>query len=340
MAAPGPGNEALRAFPARWRALRQNRAMAHLHPHSHGHDHGSHAHGGGDPHDEHALASAATLGAFRTGTLLNLALVAIELVAGVWLGSMALLGDAGHNAGDVLGLLLAWGAARLATRKPTARHTYGLARSTILAALLNAGLLLVACGALAWESVQRIGSPHPVPGVPVMLVAFAGVLVNAGTAAMFWRSRKRDANARGAFLHMVADAGVSLGVVVVGGLVALTGWTWLDPAAGLAIAVAIGLGSIGLLREAVDLSLDAVPRGLDLAKIEDSLRSVRTVRSVHDLHVWAMSTTVAALTAHIEHDGTRDTDALLADVQEVLRAKWGIAHSTIQFENVGCGQRC
>lgn len=306
--------------------------------HHHDHDDGTRV--STDPHDQHAVADSNTTGAFRWSTLLNITLVVFEAGVGLAIGSMALLADAGHNLGDVLGLLLAWGATRLAVRRPTARHTYGMARSTILAALLNAAILLVACGALALESARRISDPQPVPGLPVMAVALLALLVNAGSAALFWRSRRSDLNARGAFLHLAADAGVSLGVVVVGALVLRTGWHWLDPAAGIGISIVIGLSSIGLLREALALSLDAVPRGMDLAAIDAALRSVPGVRSVHDLHVWSLSTTAAALTAHLEHDGTRDGDALLADAQRVIVERFGIRHTTMQFENVGCGRDC
>jgi cobalt-zinc-cadmium efflux system protein len=307
----------------------------------HSHSHHDHSHPPGpDPHDHHAHISGHGLAAFRFGTLLNLGLVAAEAAVGFAVGSMALLADAGHNLGDVLGLVLAWIAAKLALRRPSPRHTYGMARSTILAALLNASLLLVACGALATESIRRLGAPAPVPGLVVMGMAALGFVVNAATAMLFWRGRRFDLNERGAFLHMAADATVSLAVVVVGGLMALTGWHWLDPVAGLAIAVAILLSGLGLLRESVELSLDAVPRGLDLGQIDGALRAVAGVTSLHDLHVWPLSTTVTALTAHLEHDGTRDTDTLLVEVQSLLLQRFGIGHSTIQFENVGCGQRC
>lgn len=315
--------------------------MAHAHHHHHGHAHHGHAHGAGeDPHDHHAEAGAKTLGAYRISTILNIALVIGEAAAGFWLGSMALLGDAGHNLTDVLGLVLAWGATKLATRAPTQRHTYGMARSTILAALVNAALLLVACGALAWESIQRLSQVHDVAGLPVMAVAAFGALVNAGSAAMFWRARKDDVNARGAFLHMAADAAVSLGVVIVGGVVALTGWSWLDPIAGLGIALVILVSSLGLMRDSLDLALDAVPRGMDVDAIRAALIELPGVNAVHDLHVWPLSTTVTALTAHVEHDGSRVTDELLAQAQKMLIARFGIEHSTLQFENVGCGADC
>jgi len=309
----------------------------HGHDHHHGHDPATESE---DPHDHHADAGTRALAAFRTSTLLNVGLVVVEAGIGFWTNSMALLGDAGHNLSDVLGLLLAWGAARLSVRRPSARHTYGLARSTILAALLNAALLLVACGALVWESVGRFGVPHEVPGGWVAATAMIAVGVNLLSALPFWRSRRKDANARAAFLHLVADAAVSLAVVVVGGLVVLTGWHWLDPAAGIGIAIVIGFSSISLLRESMDLALDAVPRGMDLDQIRAALTAVPGVRRVHDLHVWPLSTTVAALTAHLEHDGTRVPDELLSDAQRTIATKFGIHHTTLQFENVGCGSDC
>jgi cobalt-zinc-cadmium efflux system protein len=322
----------------------------HGHRHGHSHDHGhDHAHGSGhdhgahaspDSHDEHATNSALTQRAFRWSTGLNITLVAVEAGVGFAVGSMALLADAGHNASDVLGLLLAWGASRLALRRPTARHTYGMARSTILAALLNAALLLVACGALAWEAIQRIGEPYPVPGLVVMAVAGVALLVNGVSAMLFFRVQHGDLNARGAFLHLVADAAVSLAVVASGAVIWFTNWTWVDPAVSLAVLVAIVWSGWGLMRESLDLALDAVPRGLDLGRIDAELLAITGVRSIHDLHVWPLSTTVAALTAHLEHDGTRDTDALLLDAQTRLAEKFGIRHTTIQFENIGCAQRC
>jgi cobalt-zinc-cadmium efflux system protein len=303
--------------------------MAHLH-----------AHDGEDPHDHHAEGGSHTLAAFRISTTLNVALVLVEIGIGLWLGSMALLADAGHNLSVVLGLVLAWGAAKLSTRRPSARHTYGFARSTILAALLNSALLLVACGGLAWESIHRLGMPHPVPGLAISVTAGFAFFVNAGSAALFWRGRRRDVNMRGAFVHMAGDAAVSLAVVVVGLLVAWTGWSWLDPLAGLLIAVMILVSSVGLLRESIELSLDAVPRGIELDAIRTELTALTGVRAVHDLHVWPLSTTVAALTAHLEHDGSRVSDELLAEAQRVIAARFGIHHTTLQFENVGCGSDC
>ncbi len=317
--------------------------MSHHHHHGHGHHHhghGAHAHDGPDPHDDHAHAGVATLTAFRWSTGLNLILVAAEAAVGLTIGSMSLVADAGHNLSDVLGLVLAWAATRIATRRPTQKHTYGMARSTILASLTNAVLLLVACGALAWESVHRFGEVHHVEGKWVTITALVGVLVNAGSAALFWRGQKHDVNARGAFLHMAADAAISLAVVVTGIIISYTGLDWLDPAMGLVIAAFIVVSSWGLLRESLDLALDAVPRGLDLDQIRAALETIDSVKAVHDLHVWPLSTTVAALTAHLEHEGRRDTDELLTECQVMIAERFRIKHTTLQFENVGCSQRC
>lgn len=310
----------------------------HHHPHTpHGHDHD---HGHDDPHDRHAIAHASADGSYYFSVALNIALVVIQAGVGFAIGSMALLGDAGHNAGDVLGLVLALWAMRLARRKPDARHTYGYARSTILAAITNAALLLIACGALAVESVRRLDNPAPVPGFWVMVAATAGLIVNTVSAALFWRGAKSDTNLRAAFMHLASDAAVSLGVLIVGVVLMFKPWYWLDPAAGLLVAIVIFLAAIGLLRDALDLALDAVPKGLDIPTIEAAIAEVPGVRKVHDLHVWSLSTTVNALTAHIEHTGERDNDALLRDAEAVIQARFGINHTTIQLENIGCARRC
>ncbi len=311
-----------------------------MHNHHHGaHDH-DHGHAHDDPHDRHAIAHAGANRRYYIGVALNILLVIVQAVVGFAIGSMALLGDAGHNAGDVLGLILALWAMRLAKRKPDARHTYGYARSTILAANINAALLLIASGALAVESIRRFGDPVAVPGFWVMIAAAVGLIVNAGSAAAFWSGSKHDSNLRAAFLHLVADAAVSLGVLVVGLILMFKPWYWLDPLAGLLVSIAISLGAFGLLRESLALALDAVPKGLDVATIEAALRDVPGVRHVHDLHVWPLSTTVNALTAHVEHDGTRDGDALLRDAEAAIQQRFGISHTTIQLENIGCDRHC
>lgn len=310
--------------------------LGHSHSHGHDHDHGP----GHDPHDVHAHAHESALGAFRWSMLLNVALVVAEAIAGFMIDSVALLADAAHNLGDVLGLLLAYAAARLALKKPDARHTYGYARSTILAAMVNAGILLFACGALTIEAIERFGANHQPSGVIMMAVAGLAVLVNAGSALLFWRSQKHDLNARGAFLHLAADAAVSIAVVGAGLLITLGGPNWLDPLISLLVNAVILWSAIQLLRQALDLSLDAVPAHLSVADIDRALKVIPGVRALHDLHVWPLSTTVAAMTAHIEHDGIRDSDELLADAQDVMARKFNIHHCTIQLENVGCRQRC
>lgn len=278
--------------------------------------------------------------AFAVGVGLNLGFAVLEAGFGLWANSLALVADAGHNLSDVLGLLLAWGANYLAGRPPTARRTYGLRRSSVLAALLNAVLLLLAAGGIAWEAVRRLREPEPVAGLMVVGVAAVGVVVNTATALLFLAGRKRDLNIRGAFLHMAADAGVSAGVVVAGLVIRYTGWTWADPVASLAIVVVIVAGTWGLFREALDLALDAVPPGIDPAAVEAYLAGLPGIVAVHDLHVWAMSTTEAALTVHLVKPDGRLDDGLLGCVTEDLRAKFGIAHATIQLEQAAdhaCG---
>lgn len=300
-----------------------------------------HSHLAADPHDLHALGGGRKMLAFRVSIGLNTLLVIAQIVAAAWLGSVALAADAVHNAMDVLGLFLAFVAARLALRRPDARHTYGMARSTILAAMANAGLVLAACGALAWESLTRLFQTHATPpALWVMGVAAIALVVNAVSAAMFWRGSHTDLNERGAFIHLLGDAAVSLGVVVAGLGLWLTGWAWLDPAAGLAIALVVAWSGYQLLRESLALALDAVPRGIDLAAIRAALLAEDGVHGVHDLHVWPLSTTVTALTVHLEHDGQRDNDALLAAIHDLLAQRFGIRHTTVQLEHVACGRRC
>lgn len=270
--------------------------------------------------------------AFAIGVGLNVGFVLIETVAGCVIGSLALLADAGHNLGDVLGLLLAWGAASLAKRRPTQRRTYGLRRSSILAAVFNAVLLLVAVGGISWEAVRRLFAPEPAPGPAVIWVAAAGIAVNTATALLFRRGREEDVNIRGAYLHMAADAGVSAGVVVAGVAMQLTGWAWLDPAVGLLIAGVILVGTWDLLRESFDLAVDAVPRGIDAGAVGQYLAGLPGVAEVHDLHIWALSTTETALTAHLVVPERPAGDDLLARVSRDVHDLFGIEHATIQVE--------
>jgi len=270
--------------------------------------------------------------AFAIGVFANAGFVVVEAALGFLSGSLALLADAGHNLSDVFGLVLAWGAFRLASRPPTARRTYGLGRTTILAALLNSVLLAAAGGGIAWEAVRRLAHPDPVAGGVVMWAAGAGIVVNAGTALLFVRVRKGDLNARAAFLHMAADAGVSAGVVLAGLAMLTTGYLWIDPIVSLAVVAAIGLGTWGVLRESLDLALDAVPRGVDREAVEAYLAGLPGITAVHDLHIWGMSTTQTALTAHLVKPDAAGDDALLACICEELAQRFGIEHATVQRE--------
>lgn len=270
--------------------------------------------------------------AFALGTLFNVGFVAIEVVFGLLSGSLALLADAGHNAGDVVGLLLAWGAHYLRRRRPTARHTYGWRSASILAALLNAMILLAAVGGIGWEAIQRFGRPEPVATTTVIWVAAVGTAINTGTALLFLRGRHEDLNIRGAFLHMAADAGVSLGVVAAGLAIRATGATWLDPVASLAIGLVILISGWDLFREALHLALGGVPRNIELGQVRDYLSGLPGVERVHDLHVWAMSTTETALTAHLVKPDPAGDDELLAQAVRGLKQRFNIDHVTLQWE--------
>ena len=295
--------------------------MAHDHAH---HDH-SHGHAG------HSHAPDNFGWAFAIGATLNTVFVIAELIFGYAANSLALISDAVHNLSDVVALLLAWGAAWLSQKQPTQRHTYGYRRASILAAQFNAGLLLVAVGGIVVEAVNRLYSPTPVAGWTVVVVAALGVAVNGFTALLFMRGRHGDLNIRGAYLHMVADAGVSLGVVVATFIIMLTGWLWLDPAISLVIAAVVFWSGWGLARDSVNLALDGVPRGIELAAVRDYLASLEGVSEVHDLHVWAMSTNETALTAHLVRPGGTD-DAFLHRVCEELSHRFNIHHPTLQIE--------
>jgi cobalt-zinc-cadmium efflux system protein len=278
-------------------------------------------------------ASAGTYDqAFTIGIVLNVAYVIGEGLFAIFSGSLALLADAGHNLSDVVGLLLAWGASTLSRRKPSQRRTYGWHSSSILAAMLNAVILLLAVGAIAWEAVKRLAHPAPVAGKTVIIVAVMGVIVNSLSALLFRSGRKSDLNIRGAFLHMAADAAVSAGVVVAGVAMLLSGWLWLDPVLSLLIAVVILTGTWGLLRESLDLALDAVPSGIDPGAVESYLHGLCGVSAVHDLHIWAMSTSETALTAHLVKAAADDDDALIAQASRELHERFKIAHSTLQWE--------
>ena len=269
---------------------------------------------------------------FAAGTILNLSFIVVEVVFGVSSHSLALLADAGHNLGDVLGLVLAWVAVVLGQRPPTERHTYGLRRASILAALANAILLLLAVGGITWEALERLGRPTAVHGGVMMAVAAIGVVTNAATALLFFAGRHEDLNIRGVFQHMAADAVVALGVVLIGLAIARTGWTWLDPAGSLVIGTVIVVGTWGLLRDSLHLAMDAVPPGIDRGEVERTLAGLPGIHAVHDLHIWAMSTTEIALTAHLIKPEPGGDDALLQRITHELHDRFGIEHTTIQIE--------
>ena len=290
--------------------------------HSHGDVHG-HAHGHGGPLADYGRA-------FAVGIALNIGFVAIEAFYGWKVDSLALLADAGHNLGDVIGLVLAWGGAFAGRLRPDARHTYGWKRASILAAFMNALLLLVAMGSLAWEAVQRLHAPQPTAALTIMVVAGIGIVVNAATALLFMRGRHGDLNIRGAFWHMAADALVSAGVVLAGALALWFGWDWLDPVVSLAIAALIVAGTWGLFRQSMHLLFDGVPEGVDLHAVREQLASLPGVARVHDLHVWAMGTTDTALTAHLVMPQGPPDDAFLQQATERLRAHFAIGHVTLQ----------
>ena len=307
-------------------------------PHSrdeHAHDDHEHAHDHG-----HAHAPPSNNKAFAIGITLNAAFVVAEVVYGLSANSLALLSDAGHNLSDVFGLLIAWGAIHLGKSLPTKHRTYGLRRSSILAALVNAVVLLVVVGGITWEAVKRFAHPAIVEADTVMWVAAAGIAVNTISALLFMAGRKHDLNIKGAFLHMAGDAAISAGVVVAGLVIRATGWHWLDPAVSIAIGILIVWGTWGLLRESVNLAMDAVPEGIDLRSVEKYLAALPGVQSVHDLHIWGMSTTEAALTVHLVMPCLPESDKFLDGICHDLRHDFDIGHVTVQLEHgdVQCHQ--
>ena len=314
----------------------QQHAPAHDHAdghaHDHDHEHGGHAHGHGH-HHHHAPTDFGR--AFAIGIALNAAFVIGQAAYGVFANSLALLADAGHNAGDVVSLGLAWLAAWLSGKAPSTRYTYGLRSSSILAALANAVLLAVITGAIAWEAVLRLMNPQPAAGALMMAVAAVGILINGATALMFARGRERDLNVRSAFQHMASDALVSLGVVATGATILFTHWLWLDPVISLVISAVIVWGTWSLLREALALALAGVPSGVDRGGVADYLAGLPGVTDVHDLHIWGMSTTETALTAHLVRPGAPLDDGLLTEACVELRRRFAIHHATLQVE---CGE--
>ena len=305
----------------------------HAHAHEHGHDHAhEHSHGHSHGSGRHGHAPASFDRAFAIGVGLNVAFVLTEVAFGLRTHSLALIADAGHNLGDVLALVLAWAGTVLARSEPTPRRTYGMRRFSILAAVANAGILLVAVGAIIVEAADRLRHPAPIAGGIVSVVAAVGIAINLGTALAFMRGREHDLNIRGAFLHMLGDAAASAGVVVAGLLIAATGLLWIDPLVSLLLAALIMWSSWGLAKDSVNLALDAVPAGIDPHEVETMLRSLEGVVEVHDLHIWGMSTTDVALTAHLIRPCHGGEDALLATATRQLRERFGIAHATLQVE--------
>jgi cobalt-zinc-cadmium efflux system protein len=299
-------------------------------------DHGHHHHGHSPGHSHgHAHAPASFGLAFAVGVTLNTGFVILEVTYGLLAHSLALVADAGHNLSDVFCLLLAWAATAWARRAPTAHHTYGWKRSSVLAALGNAMFLLVSVGVIGWEALQRLQHPVPVQAHTMIWVAAAGIAVNTVTALMFMAGRKGDLNVRAAFLHNAGDAVLSAGVVVTGIAISFTGWLWLDPMVSLVLVAVIVAGTWGVLRDSVDLALDAVPANIDVAGVREYLLGLPTVADVHHLHVWGLSTSEAALTAHVVLAGELGDNVLLASIHQQLRERFGIGHATVQFEIAG-----
>lgn len=304
----------------------------HEHNHSHDHHHGHDHHHHGDPNN-HGRA-------FIIAILLNSIFIAVEFGYGFIANSTALMADAGHNLSDVLGLVLAWGAAILARKAPSQRYTYGMRSSSILAALANAMFLLIACGAIAWEAIMRFTQPPAVAGLMVSLVAVVGIVINGISAWLFMSGSKHDLNIRGAYLHMAADAAISLGVAISGVIILFTQWYWLDPLASIIIVGIIVIGTWGLLRDSVQLALNAVPEHIDVTAVNNYLRQCEGVSDIHDLHIWGMSTTESALTVHLVMPAGYPGDAYMDDVMQTLRERFNIHHSTLQVEQGTTNHSC
>jgi cobalt-zinc-cadmium efflux system protein len=296
--------------------------MAHDHSHNHSHE----------IHNYNR--------AFAIGIALNVVFVVVEIFYGTIADSLALIADAGHNFSDVISLLLAWGAGYLATKSPTKNRTYGFRRVTILASLTSAVLLLVALGGITWEAFGRLLNPPVADGMTIIIVAGIGVVINTVTALLFISGQKHDLNIRGAYLHMAADAGISFGVVIAGIAIMYTGWLWLDPALSIAIVLIILVSTWHLLKESISLSIDAVPQGIDISEIRAYLTGLNQISEIHDLHVWALSTTETALTVHLVTTSDYIDDNLLQTIQQHLHDQFDIEHATIQIENEAHGNVC
>ncbi|MDS1311374.1 cation diffusion facilitator family transporter [Marinobacter xiaoshiensis] len=295
----------------------------HNHSHSHGHSHADHF----DTHNR----------AFAIAVVLNLGFVIIEAVYGVLSGSLALLADAGHNLSDVLGLVMAWVASWLASRKATDRNTYGLKKTTILAALFNALFLIAAVGGIAWEAIRRFNEPAEVAGLTIIIVASIGVLINGVTMLLFLKGQEGDLNIRGAFLHMAADTLVSVGVVIAGVVILFTDVLWIDPVVSLVIAAVIFIGTWRLLKDSLSLAVDAVPKSINPAEVLEKLQALPGVESAHHLHIWALSTTENALTVHLIKPDSADDDQVIEQATHMLNHDFNIQHVTIQWERAVTG---
>lgn len=306
--------------------------MTHQHDHDRHHDHG---HG----HDLHDIAPSFDR-ACAIGAAINGAFVVAEIIFGLSAHSLALIADAVHNLGDVLSLLMVWGAMSLGRRVPTLKRTYGYGRSSILASLANAVILLIGVGAIAFEAIRRFDDLQPVSDTTVAWVALVGIAVNGVTALLFMSGRKGDLNVRGAFLHMASDAAVSLGVVVAALIIGWTGWLWLDPVTSLAIVAVITVGAWGLLRDSVDLAMDAVPARIDRHAVELRLKALAGVSGIHDLHIWPLSTTETALTAHLAVNAGVISDDLIARAVHAMKESFGIGHATFQLETKSAAETC
>lgn len=299
----------------------------------HAHHDGAHAHGGAHAHAGHPGHGPGAMRAFAIATLVNLAYTALEAGYGFLTNSLALLSDALHNLGDVAGLALAWGAAVLARRAPTARHTYGWRRATLLSPLANALMLVGFSGALVWEALRRFGAPPDVPALPVVVVAAIGIAVNLGAAWLMHAGREHDLNRRAAFLHLLADAAVSLAAVLAGLGMWLLGWAWLDPATAVLVCVVVAVSAFGLLRESFAAAMDAVPRGIERAEVEAFLAAQDGVRAVHHVHIWSLGAGEIAMTAHLVRPDAGDHDDFLDRTVDALDARFGINHVTLQVEH-------
>ncbi len=293
------------------------------------HKHHTHAHS--EHHHSHSVPKSQGF-AFASAIVLNTAFVIVEFSYGFMANSTALMADAGHNLSDVLGLLLAWGAAILSRKLPNERYTYGLRSTSIMAALANAMFLLVACGAIAWEAIHRFSQPPLVPGLTVTVVAGIGIVINGLSAWLFVKGSKADLNIRGAYLHMAADAMVSLGVALAGIAMLYTDWFWLDPVVSLVIVLVIVISTWGLLRESMQLALVAVPAHIDVSEVATYLRQCQGVTDLHDLHVWGMSTTESALTTHLVMPAGYPGDAFMDTIVKTLKERFSIQHCTLQVE--------